>query len=142
ILLCISFDLWYNTTTESTDFLLTFDNQMFSSSGRTAVGLGNSMFGALMFVQFRGENHSEKGHIEPRPFDKLPNLSVTNLAINDSHWFEASLICYSCDTWLSINKETGVQPFIRATNSHDTVHGLSARAKLPQHRFSGHFILD
>jgi len=45
-------DTYYNTTSKATDLLATFGYQSFSAGGWTSVGLGSSMYGALVVIGY------------------------------------------------------------------------------------------
>ena len=50
--LCLAVDTYYNTTSKATDLLATFGYQSFSAGGWTSVGLGSSMYGALVVIGY------------------------------------------------------------------------------------------
>lgn len=59
---CVATNTIYNTTTEATDLFVTFAYQQSLYGGWGAVGLGDSMFGALMFMTYATESN-ENGRI-------------------------------------------------------------------------------
>ncbi|KAM3446617.1 hypothetical protein MY3296_009504 [Beauveria thailandica] len=137
--ICVSFSTEANSTTEGTDVRLTFEHQRYSTGGWTAVGLGSGMYGALMLIAYTG---TDGGHIEPRPFESLPEMAISAVSINESRWFTSTLTCYTCDEWVQTDQGTSAQPFVWATNPSEPRDGASADAQLPMHRHKGHFTLD
>ncbi|EJP70568.1 cellobiose dehydrogenase [Beauveria bassiana ARSEF 2860] len=147
--ICVSFSTEANSTTGGTDFRLTFEHQRYSTGGWTAVGLGSGMYGALMLIAYTGTDGEPvlsirhgRGHIEPRPFELLPEMVMSAVSINENKWFTSTLTCYNCDDWVKPDKGASAQPFIWATNPYEPRDGASADAQLPMHRHKGHFTLE
>lgn len=57
---CVATKEIYNTTTEATDLFVTFAYQKSLYGGWGAIGIGDSMFGALIFMTY-GEESEEDG---------------------------------------------------------------------------------
>ncbi|KAM3479872.1 hypothetical protein MY8738_005233 [Beauveria namnaoensis] len=147
--ICVSFSTEANSTTGGTDFRLIFEHQRYSTGGWTAVGLGSGMYGALMLIAYTGTDGEPvlsirhgRGHIEPRPFELLPEMVMSAVSINENKWFTSTLTCYNCDEWVKPDKAASTQPFIWATNPYEPRDGASADAQLPMHRLKGHFTLE
>lgn len=49
---CVTASTWYNESTQATDLALIFGHQRSPRGGWAAVGLGEGMFGALMFITY------------------------------------------------------------------------------------------
>ncbi|KAJ5538941.1 eukaryotic cytochrome b561 domain-containing protein [Penicillium frequentans] len=146
---CLAIETWQNTTSSSTDLLMTFGSQKVFQDGWIAVGLGSSMFGALIFAEYVAKEvpilsvRHGKGHFQPQPSDHSPEVKISSLSVNGSYWLEASLHCYSYDRWVTLDdKESGWQPFIWAANTQAPVYSASMDAQLAVHEYYGQFGLD
>lgn len=58
---CVATETTYNTTTQATDMSVTFAYQKSPYGGWGAIGLGDGMYGALMFVTY-DESPKEDGN--------------------------------------------------------------------------------
>ncbi|KAH8807113.1 hypothetical protein F5884DRAFT_899568 [Xylogone sp. PMI_703] len=146
---CLAVETWHNKTSSSTDLLVTFGHQRFREGGWTAVGVGRSMFGALMFIEYTGIEEAPvfsprhgRGHVEPRPSDALPEIHVWNLAMNNSRWLEASFTCYGYDKWVVVDKQADLQQLIWATNTRFNTDDALVDTELSIHQEHGRFALD
>ncbi|KAJ6443422.1 eukaryotic cytochrome b561 domain-containing protein [Purpureocillium lavendulum] len=148
--MCVAVDAHYNRSSQATDVLATFGYQVVHRGGWTSVGLGSSMYGALVvigLVNAQGKPTLEirraTGHLEPQSSSHLPPWTVPSLAVNASGWFESSFRIYGCDSWLAVQgQDKSVQPFIWATYLGEEVHAASAAAGLGMHDEKGLFSLD
>lgn len=59
IFFCVATSTRYNTSTDATDLFVTFAYEKSEYGGWGAIGLGSGMYGALMFVTYGKESHSD-----------------------------------------------------------------------------------
>ncbi|UNI20935.1 hypothetical protein JDV02_006981 [Purpureocillium takamizusanense] len=149
---CLAVDTYYNATSKAVDLLATFGYQVVSAGGWTAVGLGSSMYGALVIIGY--VDHGEPtldlrqatGHFEPKSLPALPVWTVPSPAVNTSGWFESSFQVYGYDSWLGLQGQSlGVQSFIWATSVSKTAQGERSGGgafSLSMHDDKGHFSFD
>ncbi|PWI66157.1 hypothetical protein PCL_05375 [Purpureocillium lilacinum] len=147
--LCLAVDTYYNTTSKATDLLATFGYQSFSAGGWTSVGLGSSMYGALVVIGYvhNGEPtldlRQATGHFEPQSLPTLPQWTISSLAANTSGWFESSFHIYGYDSWLGAKGHNlGVQSFIWATSVAKPANKHSTAFSLAMHDDKGQFSFD
>ncbi|MCJ1403414.1 hypothetical protein MMC11_006637 [Xylographa trunciseda] len=141
---CVGVTMHQNTSTSSHDLMLTFTHtrQDASPLGWTAVGLGESMEGSLMFILYGDPLSSEPpilsirgstGHHQPTLVTQS-DMNGADLRVVDSAWVQTSslslgatnpdyiarvsVICYSCHLWpgTHISAEEISQPWIWAWN--------------------------
>lgn len=72
----------------------------------------------------------------------MPEVHISTLAINGSHWLESSFTCYSYNNWAAADELSGLQPFIWATNPQVPVRGPLEEARLAAHQYYGRFTFD
>jgi hypothetical protein len=53
---CVAVNRWHNASTSSTDLVVTFGYDKPSDIGWQAIGLGNQMIGALIFLTYKVGN--------------------------------------------------------------------------------------
>lgn len=83
-----------------------------------------------------------RGHFEPKAGGAMPEISVFDMTINSSNWFEASFTCFGCIEIDLNDNGRSLQSFIWATNSGGVIESASEDAKLELHDSSGHFSFD
>ncbi|KAI5865667.1 hypothetical protein GGS23DRAFT_618823 [Durotheca rogersii] len=145
---CVAVQTSQNASTSSTDLYLTFGYSRSSYGGWTAVGLGNEMLGALIFAVYAETSSNStpivsprygRGHWEPKVSEELPYIQTLKASSNHSGWIEASIACYSCDNWVTVDTSATDQPWIWATNNLLEMTEVSIHSSLSYHQFYGHF---
>lgn len=59
VVFCVAANTRLNTSTQATDLIVTFGHQRSPRGGWAAVGLGEGMFGALMFITYAQESSTD-----------------------------------------------------------------------------------
>lgn len=65
VVFCVAANLWRNMSTQAIDLIVIFGHQRSPRGGWAAVGLGEGMFGALMFITYAQESPTKSK--TPRP---------------------------------------------------------------------------
>lgn len=82
-----------------------------------------------------------RGYFEPRPSAFLPKVDVHSISLNSTGWFETSFICYSCDSWDSVNTTPDFQQWVRAYNGYQFLSHVSEDTEIHKHEGYGYFKL-
>ncbi|KAF5631051.1 eukaryotic cytochrome b561 domain protein [Fusarium sp. NRRL 25303] len=148
--LCAAVNSHQNSTTSSTDWVITFGYQRAHEAGWVALGIGSGMYGALMFVTYANKSSRDLvlsvrrglGYYEPEPIGAEPQVVTNSISINKSGWFEATFTCYQCSAWSSVASDGSPQPWIWAANVNQVFSEASADSSMEKHGVYGHFSLD
>jgi hypothetical protein len=60
---CLAANTRHNVSTQTTDLAITFGHERSPRGGWAAVGIGEGMYGALMFVTYAGTSKDGKGSL-------------------------------------------------------------------------------
>jgi hypothetical protein len=130
--ICLAVNTFYNATTDSSDFYMTLQTFRYKASkkGWAALGFGNQMKGALMFLIYgdpelvemtvsvrTATGHHPVGMITDQSFydGPIPEVEVADakfepytgdyvnpkLGFGPSHTGTAHIVCYDCKQWAS-----------------------------------------
>ncbi|KAH9985966.1 hypothetical protein F4779DRAFT_639293 [Xylariaceae sp. FL0662B] len=148
---CAAVNTHLNTTTSALDWAITFGYQRTRDAGWAALGIGSSMYGALMFITYTKEKSTKDliisvrrgmGYFEPKLATPSPEIDTISLSLNQSGWFETSFLCYDCSAWSLINDESNEQPWIWAVNVNQVFSDVSEDSQVHKHGYYGYFKLD
>jgi hypothetical protein len=146
---CMGMLLHSNISTQANDLYLTMSvtRQGNSSLGWTALGLGETMEGSLMFI-VSGESpivsiRKSTGHHQPT-LVQLDDMNGADLRVIRSDWFFTSpttttalisVICYSCHLWpgTTVSDSSHSQPWIWAWNPSQNFDVFTYDAHLSMH---------
>ncbi|CVK88322.1 uncharacterized protein FPRN_02220 [Fusarium proliferatum] len=148
--LCAAVNSHQNSTTSSTDWIITFGYQRVQDAGWVALGIGSGMYGALMFVTYANKSSRDLvlsvrrglGYYEPEPIGTEPQVVTNAISVNGSGWFEVTFTCYQCSAWSSVTSDGSPQPWIWAANVNQVFSETSVDSPMEKHGIYGHFSLD
>ncbi|RBA17391.1 hypothetical protein FPRO05_02115 [Fusarium proliferatum] len=148
--LCAAVNSHQNSTTSSTDWIITFGYQRVQDAGWVALGIGSGMYGALMFVTYANKSSRDLvlsvrrglGYYEPEPIGTEPQVVTNAISVNGSGWFEVTFTCYQCSAWSSVTPDGSPQPWIWAANVNQVFSETSVDSPMEKHGIYGHFSLD
>lgn len=154
---CMGTHMYHNQSTVSHDLYLTMtvERPSSSSTGWTAIGLGDSMQGSLMFIIYGDPLGKEDpivsirrsdGHVQPTLLSQSDLAPGMDLRVVRSSWLPngdssshtawVSLVCYSCHMWptTSISALSESQPWIWAWNPTQVFDEYTFDAHLKMHK--------
>ncbi|KAF5229284.1 hypothetical protein FANTH_14274 [Fusarium anthophilum] len=148
--LCVAVNNYQNSTSSSSDWIITFGYQRAHEAGWAALGIGSGMYGALMFVTYANKSSRDPilsvrrglGYYEPEPIGAEPQVVTHTISVNGSGWFEATFTCYRCSSWSSVTSDSSPQPWIWAANVNQIFSEASEDSPMEKHGTYGHFTLD
>ena len=151
---CVAQAAYENAATGSHDLYITLHMDGYTSSGYgwTAVGLGDAMEGALMFIVYGNPQAHEKPILSvrttmkqhhpplPLPVDYAQAVEVQLVyarwtPVGNQYRAELNLICYNCTLWpgTSIDAMSEAQPWVWAHNPVQPFEAHSEDALLDMH---------
>ncbi|KAK2772830.1 hypothetical protein FQN53_004435 [Emmonsiellopsis sp. PD_33] len=151
---CMGVTMHYNSSSHSHDMYLTMNVPRISSLGWTAIGLGPSMTGSLMFIIY-GDPHSHEGpivsirtvdgHHQPKLLSQS-QMRGADLRVLQASWMSGAedilsvgkiaIVCYSCEKWpgTPVSASATSQPWIWAWNDNQDIPVYSYDAHLDMHK--------
>lgn len=153
---CVGILMHYNSSTSFHDLYLTVSvtRPNSTSLGWTAVGLGETMEGALMFIVYGDPVSSEQpivsirksiGHKQPTLVTR-EDMNGADLRVIRADWVAStstpgsavalvSLVCYSCHFWpgTEVSVSSKSQPWMWAWNSKQDIQVYTYDAHLQMH---------
>ncbi|BFZ65026.1 hypothetical protein YB2330_006189 [Saitoella coloradoensis] len=148
---CIALETHENSTTNAADLYFQISAQ--KSQGWGAMGIGDGMKGALMFILYpdgtdQGVTVSVRtatGHVEPSDVtSNVPAIAVMNTSVTSDR-FMANIVCYNCASWTgtTLDVTSTSQPWIWSVGgSNQKLVSTDVNAQITQHASYGQFTLD
>ncbi|KAH8807290.1 hypothetical protein F5884DRAFT_899707 [Xylogone sp. PMI_703] len=149
---CLAISTFYNETSKANDFYILLSAKFDYRKGYAAFGTGKTMDGSLIFVIYPGEKDGDVTasvrtttyHNPPKTSDSTPKHEVIKTWIEDSSYYNAQIVCYSCDTWTgnaaSVNSTN--QGWIFASHYTTTMQSNDVSKPLTLHTDYAPFELD
>ncbi|KAL1967554.1 hypothetical protein VTN77DRAFT_3069 [Rasamsonia byssochlamydoides] len=150
---CMAVATKTNTTTHSRDIFVSLQAQPSANGGWTAVGIGQGMAGALMFLVYSDPSRESvtasirtaSGHVMPTvPTANTTEVGVLHAEVTESKDYYAQFVCYSCDQWWpqKIDVASPSQPWIYASNTEQIFYTVESDANLMIHDSHGALTVD
>ncbi|KAJ8130250.1 hypothetical protein O1611_g3381 [Lasiodiplodia mahajangana] len=154
---CVGILLHNNISTDSHDLYITMSvsRPERTSKGWTAIGIGEVMQGALMFIVYGDSTSGEQpivsirksiGHKQPALVTR-EDMNGADLRVVRADWYDSasqpdvavamlSIVCYSCRHWpgSSISARAKSQPWMWAWNPNQIIPVFTYDAHLDMHR--------
>ncbi|CZR53543.1 uncharacterized protein PAC_03422 [Phialocephala subalpina] len=153
--LCFAVASSKNSTTQKNDLSLHISAKfVVDATGWAAVGIGEGMDNALMFVMYPGGEEGRitvsvrttKYHNPPQNTQTEAKIHVTKAWIDENGLHNAQIMCYNCESWHLPGSELDVtsssQPWIWATNWQQQTHSDDVHMKLQWHDDRGRATLN
>ncbi|OJD09983.1 hypothetical protein AJ78_08821 [Emergomyces pasteurianus Ep9510] len=163
---CMGVTMHYNISSKSHDMYLTIEIPRTSPLGWTAMGIGSSMKGSLMFIIYGNPSdhvpivsiRTVDGHAQPQLVSQK-QMGGADLRVLQTSWMpgndgvtvaKIALVCHSCENWPGspISAQASSQPWIWAWNDKQKIGVYSYDAHLDMHKHHagnggwGNFYMD
>jgi hypothetical protein len=151
---CMAVSTKTNTTTQGRDIFVSLSAQPSENGGWTAVGIGQAMAGALMFLIYSDTSRdSVTASIRTTSSHVMPTVLTANMTevaviqaelLTESNDYYAQFVCYSCDQWWpkKIDMASTSQPWIFASNSKQIFYTAEIDANQMIHDSYGALVVD
>lgn len=150
---CIAVATKENATTHGRDVFVSLSARPSENGGWTAVGIGQVMAGALMFLVYSDSSKASvtasirtaSGHVMPTVLTaNTTKVGVLHAEMTESKDYYAQFVCYSCDQWLpdKIDMTSTSQPWIYARNTKQIFYTAENDANLMIHDSYGVLAVD
>ncbi|KAI1194548.1 CBD9-like protein [Nemania serpens] len=139
--LCLGMAAAKNETSGGTDLFVTLGFEGSATTGWMALGVGEQMAGALMFLMISDQQknvvvsvRTTDGHFQPQMApDKTPVAEILSVNSQTDVWQEYAFVCYACDKWATFNPSEKSHPFIWARGLHQKFKAATLDARIKQH---------
>ncbi|KAI1114945.1 CBD9-like protein [Nemania sp. NC0429] len=139
--LCLGMATAKNETSGGTDLFVTLGYEGSATKGWMAIGIGEQMAGALMFLMISDQQknavlsvRTTDGHFQPQMApDRTPVAEILSTNSQTDVWQEYAFVCYACDEWATFNPSEKNQPLIWARGLDQTFKTAALDARIRQH---------
>ncbi|KAH7323274.1 hypothetical protein B0I35DRAFT_477147 [Stachybotrys elegans] len=130
-----------NESSSGVDLYVTLGYEGTATTGWMAMGIGEQMAGALMFLIIADQSknavlsvRTTAGHFQPQEApDKTPAAELLSINSQTDTWQEYAFVCYSCDSWATFNPTEKSHPLIWARELKQTFEVATSDARIHQH---------
>ncbi|KAI1172134.1 CBD9-like protein [Nemania sp. FL0916] len=148
--LCLGMVTNKNETSGGTDLLMTLGFEGTATNGWMALGIGEQMAGALMFLFISDQQknvavsvRTTDGHFQPKMVpNKTPAAEIVSVNSQTDMWQEYSFVCYACDKWATFSPSEKSHPFLWARSLNHQFKTVALDAPIQQHDHYGNFFAD
>ncbi|KAJ8130362.1 hypothetical protein O1611_g3268 [Lasiodiplodia mahajangana] len=139
--MCLGMTTAKNETSDGTDLFMTLGFEGSATKGWMALGIGEQMAGALMFLMITDQQknvvmsvRTTDGHFQPQMApDKTPVVEILSINSQTDTWQEYAFVCYACDKWATFNPSENNHPFIWARGLTQKFKTATLDARIKQH---------
>ncbi|KAI3331422.1 CBD9-like protein [Xylariaceae sp. AK1471] len=148
--LCLGMVTAKNETSSGTDLFITLGFEGTATTGWMALGIGEQMAGALMFLMIADQQknavvsvRTTEGHFQPQLApDRTPVAEILSINSQTDTWQEYAFVCYACDKWATFNPSEKSHPFIWARGLNQKFKTAALDARIGQHDHYSLFWVD
>ncbi|KAI1127137.1 CBD9-like protein [Nemania abortiva] len=148
--MCLGMTTAKNEATSKTDLFMTLGFEGSATTGWMALGIGEQMAGALMFLMISDQQknvvlsvRTTDGHFQPQLApEKTPVAEILSVNSQTDTWQEYAFVCYSCDKWATFNPSEKSHPFIWARGLTQKFKTATIDARIRQHDHYSLFWVD